>query len=389
MAYFHSNYGPLKSIDTSGIQQAGQAYGNMFQQLGKTAASAIEKFREGKEKKEKEDDFKAMGQRLFKSNPDAFSAFGVTSEDEANAFLDAVKKDPEQMQSAIQFATLSQQAQTRKGQEEVSNIFLQPQGPTYTDQYGTFASATGQPAVDRFSGDPRAFLKSIEQSGQMPKTPQGRSQLAGLIQQMAQSDATARRQSELAAAGRMPTRKDQLDVQLKEEQLAEKQKEKKETTDRVTDLAKETTSILDVIAPLQNPNDPNSPRDVDKGKDVTGKIEGTGMWRWATSIFGDNRESEVLRRKLEKYANQFTLENVSKLKGPLSEKELAFIKENAPKMTDEPMTWVVFLQDMEKKLNRAAGGSSSSTPLTSEASQESISELERLRKLRQERTNIR
>ena len=53
--FFNSNYGSsLMRVDNSGIQQAGQAYGQMFANLGKTIGSTIEKFREGKEKKEQQ-----------------------------------------------------------------------------------------------------------------------------------------------------------------------------------------------------------------------------------------------------------------------------------------------------------------------------------------------
>ena len=387
MAYFHSNYGQLKDVDTSGITQGGQAWGNMFQQLGKTAATALEKYREGKEKKEKQEDFKAFGKRLYKSNPEAFSSFGVTDENEVDAFLGEVAKDPSQMAMATQFATIAQQADKQKGMGEVADIFLNQAEPTYTDAYGTFGETTGLPAIDRFSGDPKAFLESVKRSGKMPKTDAGRQQLAGIIERLATTNAAANRQEALATAGREPTRKDELDVVLKEQQLEVNETEKKETQQTVTDLLGDTTYILDKIAPRENPKDANSPRRLEEGTDVTGGIEGTGLFRWITTSFGSNQESEAFRRQLEKYANQFTLENVNKLKGPLSEKELAFIQENAPKVTDEPIVWLTFLTDIEKKLGRSVAGASSSTgqPLDSEASPEAVSELERLRKLREER----
>jgi hypothetical protein len=107
MAYFHSNYGPLKSIDTSGIKQAGQAYGNMFQQLGKTAASAIEKFREGKEKKEKEEAFQAQLQRQYNANPDLpiWRQFGIETGDEAGAVFKDLSKKPEMMKQVMDLQT--------------------------------------------------------------------------------------------------------------------------------------------------------------------------------------------------------------------------------------------------------------------------------------------
>jgi hypothetical protein len=389
MAYFHSNYGQLKDVDTSGISQAGQAWGNMFQQLGKTAATALEKYREGKEKKEKQEDFKAFGKRLYKSNPGAFSSFGVTDEDEVDAFLGEVAKDPSQMAMATQFATMAQQADQKKGQQEVANIFLNQAEPTYTDQYGTFGANSGSPAIDRFSGDPEAFLESVRRSGKMPETDAGRQQLAGIIQRLSTSNTAANRQSKLQAAAKMPTRKDELEIKLKEQQLEEKETEKREAQNRVSDLLNDTTFILDEIAPRDNPQDANSSRSLVGGKDVTGGIEGTGLFRWLTTSVGSTHaghKSEAFRRRLEKYANQFTLENVSKLKGPLSEKELKFIQENAPKVTDDPIVWLNFLEDIEKQLGRSvAGTSSTSQSLDSDASQESMTELERLKKLRAER----
>ena len=377
MAYFTGNYGsPLAQVDTRPIMQGAAAQAAAFSQLGKTAASAIEKFREGKEKKEREEDFKAMGQRLYKSNPEAFSAFGVTSEDEANAFLDAVKKDPEQMQSAIQFAALSQQSQARKGQQEVANIFLQSQGPTYTDQYGTFDSATGQPAVDRFSGDPRAFLRSIEQSGQMPQTPQGRGQLAGLVQQMAQGDAAARRQADLAAAGRIPTRKDLLETEKLRRQLDEGEGSKVEAMMTQKETYDKVDGFLNAI---------------EDGMDVTGPIEGQPFVRWLSNVAGD--DDVPMQRDLEILTNALVLEGAQKMKGNLSDKDIRFLQATVPQMTDKPEVWKKWLTDFKQKLlsHAAVKGVdlTGTQEASTEASQESLTELERLRKLRQQRAAIR
>ncbi len=377
MAYFTGNYGsPLAQVDTRPIMQGAAAQAAAFSQLGKTAASAIEKFREGKEKKEREEDFKAMGQRLYKSNPEAFSAFGVTSEDEANAFLDAVKKDPEQMQSAIQFAALSQQSQARKGQQEVANIFLQSQGPTYSDQYGTFDRATGQPAVDRFSGDPRAFLRSIEQSGQMPQTPQGRGQLAGLVQQMAQGDAAARRQADLAAAGRIPTQKDLLETEKLRRQLDEGQGSKVEAMMTQKETYDKVDGFLNAI---------------EDGMDVTGPIEGQPFVRWLSNVAGD--DDVPMQRDLEILTNALVLEGAQKMKGNLSDKDIRFLQATVPQMTDKPEVWKKWLTDFKQKLlsHAAVKGVdlTGTQEASTEASQESLTELERLRKLRQQRAAIR
>ena len=377
MAYFTGNYGsPLAQVDTRPIMQGAAAQAAAFSQLGKTAASAIEKFREGKEKKEREEDFKAMGQRLYKSNPEAFSAFGVTSEDEANAFLDAVKKDPEQMQSAIQFAALSQQSQARKGQQEVANIFLQSQGPTYSDQYGTFDRATGQPAVDRFSGDPRAFLRSIEQSGQMPQTPQGRGQLAGLVQQMAQGDAAARRQADLAAAGRIPTQKDLLETEKLRRQLDEGEGSKVEAMMTQKETYDKVDGFLNAI---------------EDGMDVTGPIEGQPFVRWLSNVAGD--DDVPMQRDLEILTNALVLEGAQKMKGNLSDKDIRFLQATVPQMTDKPEVWKKWLTDFKQKLlsHAAVKGVdlTGTQEASTEASQESLTELERLRKLRQQRAAIR
>ena len=124
MAFFNSNYGPLKSVDTSGITQAGQAWGNMFQQLGQqlgqTAQTAIGKYRENKQKKEDQENFKNIGLRLYKSNPKAFSQFGANDEGEVNAFLDEVKKKPEAMQAALQWGMMAEQAELRELQMQQS-----------------------------------------------------------------------------------------------------------------------------------------------------------------------------------------------------------------------------------------------------------------------------
>jgi hypothetical protein len=67
----------------------GRAYAAAFQKLGDIASDTLEKFREKKEEKDREDNFERLAKKL---PSEVFSAFGVQSEEEKLDFIKSIKK---------------------------------------------------------------------------------------------------------------------------------------------------------------------------------------------------------------------------------------------------------------------------------------------------------
>lgn len=122
--FFNSNYGSsLMRVDNSGIQQAGQAYGQMFANLGKTIGSTIEKFREGKEKKEQQQRSEDLFLRLYETNSDnpIFSALSIQSTEEAKAVAKDISKDPKLVADAMKFGQMAMDQQKAEQATELYN----------------------------------------------------------------------------------------------------------------------------------------------------------------------------------------------------------------------------------------------------------------------------
>lgn len=170
-----------------------------------------------------------------------------------------------------------------------------------------------------------------------------------------------------------PTINEQIALDKRREELEERKELKASEKRQRESLLNETNDILEIIK---------------KGKDVTGQVEGLDFVRALKKSVGYGKEDEKLRRKLERYANKFTLENVSKLKGPLSEKELAFIQQSSPKITDEPEVWVDFLTSLEEQLNTENQGETPQVDPSAPASQSLLDEIERKRQLRSKRAGL-
>ena len=126
---------------------------------------------------------------------------------------------------------------------------------------------------------------------------------------------------------------------------------------------------------------------IEAGADVTGPIEGQPFVRWMSDVAGD--DDVPMQRDLEILTNALVLEGAQKMKGNLSDKDIRFLQATVPQMTDKPGIWKKWLTDFKQRLvSHAAvkGGDLTGTQADSvEASSDSITELERLRKLRAER----
>ncbi len=79
----------IAKMDMQTATESGRAYRDMFESLGDIASDTLEKFREKKEEKEREDNFERMAKKL---PSEVFSAFGVQSEEEKLDLIKSIKK---------------------------------------------------------------------------------------------------------------------------------------------------------------------------------------------------------------------------------------------------------------------------------------------------------
>ena len=87
--FYGRNDTKIAKMDMQAATAPGRAYGAAFANLGKVAADTLEKFREKKEEKDREDNFERMANKL---PSEVFSAFGVQSEEEKSDFIKSIKK---------------------------------------------------------------------------------------------------------------------------------------------------------------------------------------------------------------------------------------------------------------------------------------------------------
>lgn len=367
----------LGRMDFSAFQTAGAAQARANEAFGNALGQAATAYFTGKEKKERanemtqylmgqgasEEDAKAIAKNPFLQNEYQRKQAADQQMDIAKLRVAAQRAEggANRAQVAAKMETEERlRNEQKEGEREMDNIFLMANAPSYTDDYGQFNQDTGNRAIDQSS--PEAFLKTINEAGLMPKTDAGRGMLADEIQRM-----------RLARIPKTPTINERIALDKRREELEERKELKASEKRQRESLLNETNDILEIIK---------------KGKDVTGQVEGLDFVRALKKSVGYGKEDEKLRRKLERYANKFTLENVSKLKGPLSEKELAFIQQSSPKITDEPEVWVDFLTSLEEQLNTESQGETPQVDPSAPASQSLLDEIERKRQLRSKRAGL-
>ena len=374
----------LGRMDFSAFQTAGAAQARANEAFGNALGQAATAYFKGKEKKERANEMTQylMGQGASEEDAKAIAKNPFLQNEYQRKQAADQQMKIAQMQNRTSIAnskrgaqlqdramTLDENAEKRKiaeleairqGKREMDNIFLMANAPSYTDDYGQFNQDTGNRAIDQSS--PEAFLKTINEAGLMPQTDAGRGMLADEIQRM-----------RLARIPKTPTINERIALDKRREELEERKELKASEERQRESLLNETNDILEIIK---------------KGKDVTGQVEGLDFVRALKKSVGYGKEDEKLRRKLERYANKFTLENVSKLKGPLSEKELAFIQQSSPKITDEPEVWVDFLTSLEEQLNTESQGETPQVDPSAPASQSLLDEIERKRQLRSKRAGL-
>jgi hypothetical protein len=104
-------------------------------------------------------------------------------------------------------------------------------------------------------------------------------------------------------------------------------------------------------------------KDVKRAKDIITEINAVGplvgetlaggpLWGRVKAVFGNEGQFNA-QRTLERLLSAQTIENANKLKGPLTEKELGFLRNSIPKLSDTEETWALWLDDLDKYLTRA------------------------------------
>jgi hypothetical protein len=401
----------LMRIDSSPILLAGQAQARANQAFGDAIGGVVEKFyQKKKEKQEREqrerayrkmglsaeeakaasgdkdlanqfmnklnadrnyqlrlDDF-AMRQEAFKSQQDMLDEQKALNESLAKFSMQPVKT------ATPEFSALQQQYRPEQIPGTPEFIAMEESEPMGARPSIIAKTITEQPDFKRFEKQDSPAVAQLPDSFK----PQGRR-----IQEAVESGELSNQAGMMAinkiygqAIARQkdaPTINEQIALDKRREELEERKELKASEKRQRESLLNETNDILEIIK---------------KGKDVTGQVEGLDFVRALKKSVGYGKEDEKLRRKLERYANKFTLENVSKLKGPLSEKELAFIQQSSPKITDEPEVWVDFLTSLEEQLNTENQGETPQVDPSAPASQSLLDEIERKRQLRSKRAGL-
>ena len=116
--FFGQNDTKIAKMDMQAATAPGRAYASAFESLGNIAAYTLEKFREKKEEKEREDNFERMAKKL---PSEVFSAFGVQSEEEKSDFIKSIKKKGPR-EDAMAVMSFYQKAQDAQDARDVRNL---------------------------------------------------------------------------------------------------------------------------------------------------------------------------------------------------------------------------------------------------------------------------
>lgn len=88
---------------------------------------------------------------------------------------------------------------------------------------------------------------------------------------------------------------------------------------------------------------------------AVGPVVGSGAgkaWGWLKAALG-SEEQRNAQRTLTMLISAQTMENANKLKGPLTEKELGFLRNSIPSESDTEAVWELWLNDLDKYFQRA------------------------------------
>ena len=389
--YFSGNYGSaLGSYDTAAklIAQAGATQGQMFANLGNQIGGAIEKYAQNKKEGEAADmQIGAILQNMTPERQQEIASGESELGKSLSKFIDGELPNSKKKALLGSLMTVNTADQLKRKEQMDAQRFLQQQELAKLNMQIARQNLENQQA-DRLRADQKRmqsqtntenrnrFLKTG--GSELLQTDQGQNLYDRMVQsgvnpQTAFEDVKAFEQRIAQSQPKAPTINEQIALERRAEEVEKKTQQKESEEQQRQSLLAETNDILGII---------------ESGKDVTGQVEGLDFVRALKKSVGYGKEDEKLRRKLERYANKFTLENVSKLKGPLSEKELAFIQQSSPKITDEPEVWVDFLTGLKDQLNTEGAGQIPQADPSAPASQSLLDEIERKKQLRSKRAGL-
>ena len=171
--FFNTNYQVASTAPAANlIARSGAVQGQMFANLGKIGADALDKFRKNKEEKEEQEEYVKMGKML---PLETFAPFGVQTEEERSAWLDGTKKSEDARRTAVFMATLGEQAKQKEGQRQFREAML-PSAPAEVPQSDSpirdfFAREKAQDEAQGLGSirDPNRFLDAVRQANLSPE----------------------------------------------------------------------------------------------------------------------------------------------------------------------------------------------------------------------------
>ena len=390
----------LGRMDFSAFQRAGEAQARANQAFGDAIGGVVEKYYQKKQEKQEREqrerayreaglnaeeakaasgDKELGGLLINKMVADRNYQFRKEEFDRQQAMLDEQKALNESLAKfsmqpvktpTPEFSALQQEYRPEQIPGTPEFIAMEESEPMGARPSIIAKTITEQPDFQRFVKQDSPAVAQLPDSFK----PQGRR-----IQEAVESGELSNQAGMIAInnlvgeVAKPPTINEQIALDKRREEIEEREEQKASEELQRKSLLDETNDILEIIR---------------SGEDVTGQVQGLDFVRALKKSVGYGKEDEKLRRKLERYANKFTLENVSKLKGPLSEKELAFIQQSSPKITDEPEVWVDFLTSLKDQLNTEDQGETPQVDPSAPASQSLLDEIERKRQLRSKRAGL-
>ena len=124
--FFGRGQGPqIARMDMNVATAPGRAYGQMFANLGKIAGDSIEKYAEGKKKKEEQKQTASFIKRALINSPETAAQFGITGDDSmtfeeaVDQGSNAIAKDPKGLEIVKGFAAMADQQRKAQQDEEL------------------------------------------------------------------------------------------------------------------------------------------------------------------------------------------------------------------------------------------------------------------------------
>jgi len=197
--FFSGNYGSALGSTANAanlIAQAGAVQGRMFQNLGQTIGSSIAKFRENKQKKDQEVAAENMFLRMYDQNPTSpvFQSFGIQNRDEAKAAAKDISKDPSLVNQAMMFAQNQMTMDANQRQKEEFDRMNQVREAELLASGYKLGTNTGAVAPLGTITDPQTYAREASKAARVENNPFLTQQLAkGIDPRVAAQQATQAR----------------------------------------------------------------------------------------------------------------------------------------------------------------------------------------------------